>query len=210
MTRVTVFGANGATGREIVQACVRAGHEVVAAVRRPETMAGVDGVTLRRFDLSDHALLVEAMRGSDVVVSCLGHGSLSASKKFTDLYSSSTRAYLQAMAAATVRRIITLSSGGTVEDAAAPWFYTRLLRRYLLNTYVDMARMETMLECSDTEWTAVRLTYLKKGPSKPFLVREGRLGGGSFQIHYVDAGKFVADEITERRWVRKFPVLGYP
>lgn len=99
-----------------------------------------------------------------------------------------------------VARIITLSSGGVVEDPKAPVFYTKLLRRYLINTYVDMARMETLLEESaDIEWTCVRLTYLREGQSKPFLAREGQLGEGSFQIHVVDAARFVLEELTRRR-----------
>jgi hypothetical protein len=114
------------------------------------------------------------------------------------------------MRAKGVKRIIVLSSGGTVEDAKAPWFYTKLLRRYLLNTYTDMARMETVLEESDDlEWTSVRLTYLRKGPSKPFIVEEGRIGRGNFQIHFVDAARFIVEELEDRQWINRHPVLGY-
>ena len=209
--RVVVFGANGSTGREVVRFAKAAGHEVVAAVRRPETMAGETGIEVAQIDLSDHASLVQAIRGADAVVSCLGHGSVSASAKPTTLYSDSARAYRAAMREAGCSRILVLSSGGVVQDDAAPWFYTKLLRRYLLNTYVDMARMETILEESeDLEWTSVRLTYLLKGESKDFLAEEGRLGRGTFKIHFVDAGRFVVDELSARRWVNGHPVLGYP
>ena len=208
--RVVVFGANGSTGREVVRAAQARGLDVVAAVRRPETMDGA-GVEVAPIDLGDHASLVRAIRGADAVVSCLGHGSLKASAKPTTLYSDSARAYRAAMREAGCSRILVLSSGGVVQDDAAPWFYTKLLRRYLINTYVDMARMETILEESDgIEATAVRLTYLLDGESKPFLVEDERLGRGSFKIHFVDAGRFVADELVERAWVGKRPVLGYP
>ncbi|MEO1243450.1 MAG: NAD(P)H-binding protein [Pseudomonadota bacterium] len=209
--RVAIFGANGSTGREVVNFCRQAGYDVVAAVRRPETMTDVDEIEVRKIDMEDHGSLVSALAGADALVSCLGHGSLSASKKFTDLYSTSTRSYLKAMREAGVGRIIVLSSGGVVEDKAAPWFYTKLLRRYLINTYVDMARMETILEeAGDVEWTAVRLTYLRDGDSKHFLAKEGRVGKGNFQIHFADAGRFIADELTKREWINAHPVLGYP
>ncbi len=208
--RIVVFGANGATGQEIVKQAVAAGHDVVGAVRRPETLKDIPDITVAKIDLEDQASLVSAIHGADVVISALGHGGLKASSKFTTLYSDSTRAFRAAMRAAGVKRIIVLSSGGVVEDAAAPRFYTKLLRRYLLNTYVDMARMETILEeTPDLEWTSVRLTYLRKGPSKPFLAEEGKLGRGNFQIHIVDAARFVVEELTARKWINAHPVLGY-
>jgi putative NADH-flavin reductase len=152
------------------------------------------------------------MKGADVVISCLGHGGLSASAKPTTLYSDSTRAYCNAMreVGVGVKRIMVLSSGGTVQDNAAPWFYTKLLRPYLMNTFVDMARMETILEeSSDLDWTVIRLTYLLKGPSKKVLAREGKLGGGNFKIHFEDAAKIIADEVEKKEWINKHPVLGY-
>ena len=209
--RVAVFGANGSTGREVVAACKAAGHEVTAAVRRPETMEGVGGIEVAEINLRDHASLVAALRGADALVSCLGHGGVRESSKPTTLYSDSTRAYRAAMRKAGCGRILVLSSGGTVHDEAAPWFYLALLRKQLVNTYLDMARMETILEeTDDLDWTAIRLTYLKDGEPKPFLVREGKIGEGKFTIHYPDVGAFVAKELTERAWIGKHPVLGHP
>ncbi|MGL5818149.1 MAG: NAD(P)-dependent oxidoreductase [Phycicoccus sp.] len=208
MTTVAVFGANGATGSEVVKACLARGYDVVAAVRRPETVT--EATRTATIDLSDHDSLVAALSGADVVVSCLGHGGLKESAKPTTLYSDSTRALRAAMRETGTRRIFVLSSGGTVQDDKAPWFYTTLLRRYLVNNYLDAARMETVLEESpDIEWTIVRLTYLVKGDSKELRVREGRVGGGNFKIHAVDVGRFVAEEIHRREWLRMHPVLGY-
>ncbi|MGL5011545.1 MAG: hypothetical protein ACRC6I_16830 [Paracoccaceae bacterium] len=97
-----------------------------------------------------------------------------------------------------------------MQNDAAPCFCTKLLHRYLTNTYLDTARMETILEESpDLDWTVVHLTYLLKGAGKPVLVRDGKLGGNTFKTHFVDAGGFIADEIEKREWIRKLPVLGY-
>ena len=208
--RVVIFGANGSTGQEIAKEAMAAGHEVIGAVRRPETLENMNGIAVRKIDMEDHVSLESAIDGADVVISALGHGSVKAASKFTSLYSDAVKALRKAMRAKGVKRIMVLSSGGTVEDAKAPWFYTKLLRRYLLNTYTDMARMETVLEESgDLEWTSVRLTYLRKGPSKPFIVEDGRIGRGSFQIHFVDAARFIVEELTKREWINAHPVLGY-
>lgn len=210
MTRTVIFGANGSTGREAVRACLARGHAVVAAVRRPETMDGVEGVEVRKIDLGDRGSLVAAIDGADAVLGTLGHGGIADASKPTALYSDSARALRAAMRETACRRILVLSSGGVVQDDAAPWFYTKLLRKQLINTYCDMARMETVLEESeDLEWTCVRLTYLLEGESKPYLVEDGKIGRGNFRIHFVDAGGFLAREVDERRWVRRHPVLGY-
>jgi len=208
--RIVVIGANGNVGQEITTQALAAGHEVVGAVRRPETLSHIKGVEVAKLDLTDQASLEAAFAGADAVVSALGHGGLRASAKFTDLYSTSTRVIKNAMRATGIKRILVLSSGGTVDNVQAPGFYTKLLRPYLMNTYLDMARMETILEEShDFDWTVVRLTYLRKGASKDFMVEEGKLSGGNFQIHLVDAARFVLDELRLNEWVKGHPVLGY-
>lgn len=208
--RIVVIGANGTTGQEVVTQALAAGHEVVGAVRRPETLSHLKGVEVAKIDLSDADSLAAAMKGADVVVSTLGHGGIGAAMKFTTLYSDATRSIRAAMRATGVKRIMVLSSGGTVDNDKAPGFYTKLLRRLLINTYTDMARMETILEESpDLEWTSVRLTYLREGPSKPFLAEEGKLSKGNFQIHFTDAARFIIEELGAREWVNAHPVLGY-
>jgi len=208
--RIVVIGANGTTGQEVVKQALAAGHDVVGAVRRPETLSHIKGVEIAKINLSDVESLASAMSGADAVISTLGHGGVGAAMKFTTLYSDATRTIRAAMGMAGVKRIMVLSSGGTVDNDKAPGFYTKLLRRLLINTYTDMARMETILEeSSDLEWTSVRLTYLRKGPSKPFLAEEGRLSKGNFQIHFVDAARFIVNELTERHWINAHPVLGY-
>lgn len=208
--RIVVIGANGTTGQEVVKQALAAGHEVVGAVRRPETLSHIKGVEVVKIDLSNPDTLAACMKGVDVVVSTLGHGGVRAAMKFTTLYSDSTRTIRTAMHLAGVKRVMVLSSGGTIDNDNAPAFYTKLLRRLLINTYTDMARMETILEeTPDIEWTSVRLTYLRKGPSKPFLVEEGKLSKGNFQIHFTDAARFIVNELTAREWVNSYPVLGY-
>lgn len=208
--RIVVVGANGMTGGEIVRHALAAGHTVVGAVRRPETLSPTGGLTVVKIDLGDPPSLVRAMDGADAVVMALGHGGLKASSKPTTLYSGGVRALRGAMRQTGVTRIVALSSGGVVEDAKAPWFYRALLRPFLINTYVDMARMEAILEESpDLDWTSVRLTYLLPGKSRPFVAVEGEIGQGSFKIHVVDAAKFVVEELQANRWLKGHPVLGY-
>lgn len=219
--KVTVFGANGDSGKEIVKALVQNGHSVVAAVRRPETTTTTSSddslsVKVVKYDFSDESSVKSAMEGSDAVISAIGSGKLLAARDPTTLYRDATRAIRKAMRECGLKRLIVLSSGGVDEEYHHyPWIYTNILRRYIMNTYIDMARMETVLEESDDlDWTSVRLPYLVEGKSQPDLVVADRGFGDrartSGKIHFVDVGKFVAKEVEENKWIKKMPVVSYP
>ena len=208
--KLVIIGANGNTGREVISNATWRGYEVVAAVRRPETLRDVDGVTISKIDITDSASMADVFKEADAVISTIGHGGLKASALPTTLYSDATRAIREAMLLSNVKRIVVLSSAGVVEDKHAPWYYRLLLRRYLINTYIDMGRMETILEeDQNLNWTSVRLTYLLEGKSKSVLAKEGRIGQGSYKIHYQDAAKFILDCIEHGEWIGGHPVIGY-
>ena len=210
--KVAVFGATGATGIEIVKSLAAAGHEVVAAARRPEAVSAPEGVIVKTMDIKDESTLRDAMTGCHVIVSAIGTGGLGSARRYTTLYTDCTRALRSAMRKEGVKRIIALSSGGVQEDEGAPWVYNSIIRRYTMNTYLDMARMEAILEESEgIEFTSVRLVRLlpntKKG--KEIVVKDRVLGAGSYGITYEDAGKFVADECVQRKWINMYPVPSY-
>jgi len=217
MKQVTVFGANGDSGLAIVRSLVEQGWDVVAAVRRPETMAEEDAqqekVRVVAIDFADESTIRSAVDGSVAVVSAIGSGKLKAARNPTTVYRDATRAIRSAMRQHKIKRLVVLSSGGVDEDEHGPWLYNNVFRRYIMNTYVDMARMETVLEESsdDLDWTSVRLTYLCEGESKPYIVEDRMIGMPcSFTIHFCDVGKFVAQELEENKWVHKMPVVAYP
>ncbi len=206
-----MFGATGATGIEIVKCLAADGHEVVAAARRPEAVQAPKGVRVVGMDIKDVSTLREAMRGCEVVISAIGTGGLSSARKYTALYTDCTRALRAAMRAEGVSRIIALSSGGVQEDDASPWIYRAIIRRYTMNTYLDMARMEAILEESEgIDFTSVRLVrLLPNGAKKDVVVRDRVLGGGAYGISYADAGRFVADECVQKKWINMYPVPSY-
>lgn len=198
--------------REILKACKARGHTVVAAVRRPESICEYEDVIVKKIDLLDQDSIVEAVSGSDAVISALGSGGgLKEARKKTTVYSDSIRVLRAAMRQCNVTRIIVLSSSGVEDEEAAPKFYSLLIRRYLINTYLDMVKMETILEESeDLDWTCVRLTYLIPGENKEYIVENKILDKGNFKISFADSGDFVAREVSEDKWIKKYPTLSYP
>ncbi len=68
--RVTVFGATGNVGREVVTEAVRRGHEVTAVSREPgRAPAPPPGVRTRAGDAGRVDDVVDATRGQDVAIS---------------------------------------------------------------------------------------------------------------------------------------------
>ncbi|MEU1026838.1 NAD(P)H-binding protein, partial [Streptomyces sp. NPDC005904] len=71
--RLTVFGATGGIGGEIVRQALAAGHEVTAVVRDSARLsASGEGLEVFRADLGDAEALRAAVAGRDAVLSGLG------------------------------------------------------------------------------------------------------------------------------------------
>lgn len=72
--KLTILGASGATGRELVRQALERGHHVRAVARRVETIHAPDHERLTRVagDVDDPASIAAALAGSEVVVSVLG------------------------------------------------------------------------------------------------------------------------------------------
>jgi putative NADH-flavin reductase len=65
--RVTVIGATGGIGRQVVEKALAAGHEVRALVRDPSRLNQA-GVSVVAGDLADGEAIDRAVEGSDAVI----------------------------------------------------------------------------------------------------------------------------------------------
>ncbi|RSS45734.1 NAD(P)-dependent oxidoreductase [Streptomyces sp. WAC08241] len=164
--RLTVFGATGGVGREVVRQALAAGHEVTAVVRNPARLAvtGTRLVVRRAEDLSDPGQLRAAVAGRDAVLSGLGARSRAGAGVAARL----TRSVLAAMEAEKVRRLLVVSAaplgpvpaGQALVDRAA----LAVVGAVLKDVYADLRAMEADLAASDADWTAVRPPRLTDGP----------------------------------------------
>lgn len=156
--KLTVFGATGGIGQEIVRQALAAGHEVTAVVRDPARLAVSDGgLEVVTAQLSEPEALRPAVAGRDVVLSAIGPRS----PRKTGIAESGTRGILRAMEAEGVRRFLAVSAAplGPVPDGD-PFIQRRvvypLLSRVLRAVYDDLRAMEDEMRRSATDWTSVR------------------------------------------------------
>lgn len=163
--KITVFGVTGGIGRCVVGQLLDAGHEVTAVLRRGKAYDGRRARLAVVPGLDDPAHLRSAVAGADAVVSAVGPRSIGDGP----VASTATRAILRAMAETGVSRIVAVSATPVVpatrEDGSLLRFILLpLIRTILPGLYLDLARMEGMLDGSGLEWTAVRPPRLSSGP----------------------------------------------
>ncbi|MFJ5718803.1 NAD(P)-dependent oxidoreductase [Streptomyces sp. NPDC093149] len=164
--RITVFGATGGVGQEIVRQAVAAGHEVTAVVRDPARLqvplSDVQVRTLARID--DPEALRETVTGRDAVLSGLG----SRGRRADGVAERLTGSVLRAMEAEGTRRLVVVSAAPVGPRPADDPLPDRLVRRVvgaiLKEVYEDLTLMEAALARSATDWTSVRPPRLTDGP----------------------------------------------
>ncbi|MFG2867816.1 NAD(P)-dependent oxidoreductase [Streptomyces sp. NPDC048338] len=181
--RITIFGANGLTGRLLADQALSAGHHVTAVTRAPDAFPlRHDRLRVVGADVLDPAAVDAAVAGRDAVLSTLG---VPAAKEPVHTYSTGTSHIVAAMRRHGLRRLAVVSSsgvdphpysdGGVLFNRVLLPYVTRVLGRTL---YDDMRRMEALVRASDLDWTIVRPSGLYHLPSPTdHTVVEGHADG---------------------------------
>lgn len=164
--RLTVFGATGGTGTQVVRQALGAGHEVTAVVRDPARLTVPEHPHLKvlRADVMDPDAIVPAIEGADAVVSALGRRSGSgAGPVCTD----GVRSILAAIDKAGVRRFAVVSAAGAYNDPddgpVTRLLVKPLLQRLLREGFADTREMDRQVQASGADWTIVRPPQLTNG-----------------------------------------------
>ncbi|MET4924514.1 NAD(P)H-binding protein [Streptomyces sp. PSRA5] len=161
--RLTVFGATGGVGREIVRQGLAAGHRVTAVVRDPARL-DVTGDRLEVFTATafdDPDSLRPAVVGG---TRCCR----ASARAGAGLAAPVTRSILRAMEAEGVRRLVVVSAApvGTVPpgEPLLGRLAMGIVKVVLKPVYTDLARMEEELTLSGANWTSARPPQLVNTP----------------------------------------------
>jgi putative NADH-flavin reductase len=179
--RLFVLGATGRTGRVLVAQGLARGHTVTAfgrsapQVENTENFRAVIGSPMR-FDE-----FAAALPGHDAVLSALGTHGLGTTSVLLD----STRASIDAMQQAGVRRLIVISS--SLVDSRTGWLVVIAARTLLRHIANDQRAMERVVAQSDLDWTVVRAGLLTDG-----------IGSGRYAVTPVSAGVPKARAVSRR------------
>ncbi|WP_310723067.1 NAD(P)H-binding protein [Streptomyces sp. N2A] len=180
---ITIFGANGPTGRLLTGQALAAGHRVTAVTRQPHSFPlRHDRLDVVGADVLDPVAVDAVVAKRDAVLSTLG---VPAGKEPISTYSRGVANIIAAMTGHQVRRLTVVSSsgvdphpyseGGLLFNRVLLPYVTRVLGKTL---YDDMRRMEALVRASDLDWTVVRPSGLFHLPSvTDYTLVEGHADG---------------------------------
>ena len=208
--KIVVFGASGGTGLKVVEQALEAGHTVTAFVRTPSRISlQHPGLTLFQGDVMDAAAVEKAIAGQDAVVSTLGP----TRPPVPAMMETAARNILAAMKKHGVRRIVSTTGAGIRQPEDKPKLMDHLIGA-LLNllakeVVLDSAENVKLIQSSDRDWTIVRFPRLMDG-AHTGKYRVGYVDkDSSTQFSRADGADFVLKEMTEKKWLRKLPLVSY-
>jgi putative NADH-flavin reductase len=190
--RLTVFGATGRTGLQLVRQSIDAGHEVTAVVRDPARLPAElrERTTVVQADVMASGEIEEAVKGRDAIISAIGSRDV---RNPTSVCTDSARSIIAAMRAADSGGRLVTASNSAMAPGPGDDPFTRyvvkpvILARVLRHMIDDMKRAESLVRASDLDWTIVRAGRLTDSPGKgsPRRAVDRNVFGG-FQITRAD------------------------
>ncbi len=209
--KLTVFGATGGVGRELVTQALDAGHDVTACVRNPGKLDPTHiHLTVIAGELTDREAVQRAVRGADAVISALGP---SLDRKATGMpLVDGTRTILDAMATEGVERYIGIATPSLRDPRDTPSLLGIIVpimgRTLLPRAYRELLAMSQLITDSPVDWTIARFTRPTNGTRKG-TIRAGHLGRDSVKasIARADIATFLLAQTTDTRFHRAAPAI---
>ena len=193
---ITVLGASGKTGSQIVNQALEAGHSVNALVRRPNALEEQDNLTVIVGDVTKSEDVAKASTGAHVVISALGAMGGS-------LMTEAVTAVIEASKVTGVKRFILMSSFAVRKDqlSGGSKFVTGLLMGKAVK---DKSSSEDLLRNSNLDWTIVYptgLTNNEKG-AEVHVVSNSETVGMKNKIARADVAAWILNEAEASNYVK--------
>lgn len=203
--KIIVFGANGKTGRIVIEKALEDGHEISAFVRdKTKLQMEQPGLTIIEGQATNLADAEQAIAGHELVISCLG--SDKGMGKTTILHEM-TKNIVAAMKKQNVSRIIYMASAGI--DKEIPGLSGKLVMKMLANPLADHRNAVAEIKANGLTYTIARPMGLTDKPATG-QYREAMTGipekGRS--ISRADVADFIVRAITDKKYENQSVGLG--
>lgn len=209
MTRITVFGATGGTGRQVVEQALAEGYEVVTYLRnRPKLGINHERLAVVEGELADMERIEDAIKGADAVLSALGPRGRTRDKPIT----TGMRNIIAAMKRLGTRRLIITSTLSAEDPQDRPDFRSRamvsLVKVAMHGAYEDIVSVAELVRASDLDWTILRLALLNNH-SKTGRVKAGYVGSGEVgtSISRADVAYFMLRQVNDTKYLHQAPAI---
>lgn len=203
--RIIIFGATGATGKELVQQALLSGNKVTAFARTPQKL-GITHKNLKTVqgDVLNYKDVLNAVDKQDVVFCNLG---MPASDKST-LRKDGTSNIVKAMNEKEIKRFICQTSLGFGDSKEVlPWHMKYLIVPFILkNAFKDHELQESVIVHSDLDWTIVRPGNMTNGkktenykhgfkPTEKIKLKISRSDVAHFMLNQIDNNQYLCKTV---------------
>ncbi len=209
MKTIALFGGSGRTGQEFLTQALDKGYAVKALVRTPAKVEQrSDRLEIIEGDVLNLADVKRTVQGTDIVLSLFGHVKGSPEWLQTD----GTKNILDAMQAAGVDRIISLSGGGLpYPEKDEPKFMDKAIRTIMKiavpKVLNDAIKHAGVLEESGKQWTVVRGPRLTDGEHTGEY-RVGWVGvNAGTSISRADLADFLVKQVDSEQFNFQMPFV---
>ncbi|WP_375388467.1 NAD(P)H-binding protein [uncultured Amnibacterium sp.] len=202
--RVLVLGANGPTGREVVQQALHRGLAVTALTRNQASFPIVhERIDVVGGDATDPSTIDAVVARADAVVSVIG---TAYTWKPVTVYSRSARELVDAMRQHGGRRLIVVTSMAVPKQETTKNPLRTLLLRLWRSTYTrtlydDMLEMERIVSTSGLDWTIVRPPALTYDPASTYAIADTRIDLPA--MARADLAAMLLDQLDDHEWIRR-------
>jgi putative NADH-flavin reductase len=202
--KVLVLGANGKTGKLVVDQAVAMGHEVSVLVRKPSATppSGVKVVVGDALNAED---VLKVIDKQEAVVDCIGG---KAPWRKQTLEQDAMRNIVAAMKATEARRLLVVSAMGVAESAEqSPWWFRYLMvPTFLRGSTADKAAMEVIVKGSGLDYVIARPPILKDGEATG-SVRVITERGKGHAITRADLAVWLVEQLDNRKYIGQAVVM---
>ncbi|PXW27131.1 NAD(P)-dependent oxidoreductase [Paraburkholderia caballeronis] len=209
--KIALFGATGMIGSRIAAEAARRGHEVTALVRHPERVAAAAKVRAAKADLLDAKGVADAVRGHDVVASAYAPPQ----DRLADL-DVATRALLDGVRAAGLKRVVTVGGAGSLEVAPGKQLVDTdgFPDAYKPTALAHREAFRSIRTVDDLDWTVFAPAAIIAPGERTGQFRTGANAlladaNGDSRISAEDYAIAFVDELEQGRFVRQLATVAY-
>jgi putative NADH-flavin reductase len=206
--KISIIGAGGRTGIEVVKYAKEKGFDVIAFVHSENSNKYFPaGIEIKTGDVLDYDKVISAIKGTEVVVSVLGHtrGSdpLMQTKGMENI--------VMAMKELGIKRILSLTGTGARTEGDSPSI-TDIFLNFIIKL-VDPDRIKDgiehvkVLKNSELDWTIIRVLKLTNNDKviSNYKLTDG--GPAELLTNRKKVARVLVDLVSDGSCIHKLPVI---
>ena len=192
-----LLGANGRTGREIINLAIQSNNPITAVVRNKESLDDINQPLLEviEADATNAEQLRPIILNHETIISTLGPKT--PRENDCTIYSRSASAITEAANNQTSRRLLVISTALLFPNNS---LFNKILCFIARHNVAHAKLMEDSIKSATLDWTIARVGFLTNKPSSEFHVATDLMPTESSSISRSALAHFLFNEATEQKY----------